>query len=484
MTTRTASTTPRRRRNPAAASLVIAALLLGACGTPEGNGAPGAGGSQEQAPVPVEVAEAVPGTLAQPVELAGRVRARAEVPVRPQVAGLITAVHVEVGERVRQGQVLVELDAATAEAQVRQAEAALAAARAAARQAQQGAEGQRLQADAEVRQAELAHKGAAAQLDGARQALAALEGQWKAMGCDALGGMAQRTPTPPRGGAAAAAGQPGATPGAAGPGSAGSGCSQLAASLAEARAAVRQAEFNLEAAQVRLDAARRARELARRGDPAAAAKAQVDQAEAALALARRQLDLTRVTAPVDGVVAAVAAEVGTLASPQAPEPLVILVDPGPVQVEAELPVGLYDAVDDGAAVEVVVGSQTWPARVRSKTRVPDARTGAYTLTVDLEPRDGGRWPAPGQPATVRLSLEGGSRGILIPVDALQEGDEPGRGTVFVVEGGRAERREVRYGTVTSDQALILEGLEPGERVITRGADGLAGGERVRVVPAS
>ncbi|QBS38070.1 MULTISPECIES: efflux RND transporter periplasmic adaptor subunit [Thermaerobacter] len=483
MTAHHASPTLRRRGNLAAA-LVIAALVLGACGTRAGNGAAGTGGSEPPAAVPVEVAEAVPGTLAQPVELPGRVRARAEVPVRPQVAGPITAVHVEVGQRVRKGQVLVELDAAAAEAQVRQAEAALAAARAAVRQAEQGAEGQRLQADAEYRQAQLAHQGAAAQLDGARQALAALERQWQALGCDGAGGAAPGTPTAPPAGAAAAGGAPAGAPGAAGPHGAATGCGQLAASLAEARAAVRQAEFDLEAAKVRLDAARRARELARRGDPAAAARAQVDQAEAALALARQQLERTRVTAPVDGVVAAVAAEVGTLASPQAPEPLVILVDPGPVQVAAELPVGLYDAVDDGARVEVVVGQQTWPGRVRSKTRVPDARTGAYTLTVDLEPASGARWPAPGQPATVRLSMEGGTRGLLIPVDALQEGDEPGRGTVFVVEGGRAERREVRYGTVTAERALILEGLQPGERVITRGADGLAGGERVRVVPPS
>ncbi|ADU51424.1 efflux transporter, RND family, MFP subunit [Thermaerobacter marianensis DSM 12885] len=488
MTTLSNPLRPRWRRAIAPVALAVAAsLLLAGCGgnAGGGSGAQPAGGTAQEAAVPVEIAEAVEGTLAQPVELAGRVRARSEVAVRPQTTGLITAVHVEVGQRVRAGDVLVELDAATAQAQVRQAEAALAAARAAARQAQQAAEGQRLQADADYRQAELAREGAAAQLEGARQALSALEQQWKAFGCEAGGPAPAPGGTGPGGNpdGASGSGAPSGSGTGGSPGAPAPGCSQLAASLAEARAAVRQAEFNLRAADVRLEAARRARDLARSGDPAAAARAQVEQAEAALALARRQVELARVTAPVDGVVAAVHAQVGTLASPQTPDPLVVLVDPGPARVEADLPAGLYGAVTESTPVEVVVGSETWKGRVAGKTLVPDARTGAYTLTVDLVERDGAAWPVPGQPATIRLSLQGGTRGILIPVDALQEGDEPGRGTVFVLEGDRAVRREVRYGTVTSEQALILEGLRAGQRVVTRGASSLAGGERVQVVPA-
>ncbi|WP_460039760.1 efflux RND transporter periplasmic adaptor subunit [Thermaerobacter litoralis] len=462
--------------------MAAAAVVLSAC-SGGGRGEPAEGaGAGDGGPVPVAIAVAEEGTVTQPVELAGRVRARSEVAVRPQAAGMITAVHVKVGDRVKAGQVLVEIDPAAAQAQLRQAEAALEAARAAARQAEKGGRLQVLQADAELRQAELARKGAAAQLDGARQTLATLERQWQALGCAAGAGAGTPASAAP-GGTTPATGPGGGLPGAgaAEPGTGSAGCAQLAASLAEARAAVRQAEFNLQAADVRLDAARQARDLAAGGDPAAAARAQVEQAEAAVALARRQLELTRVTAPVAGVVAQVKAQVGTLASPQAVDPLVVLVEPGPVQVEADLPPGLYDALAAGDPAEVQVGSTTWKGRVTGKTLVPDLRTGAYTVTVELLPQEGVDWPVSGQPATLRFTPTGGTRGVVVPVDALQEGDEPGRGVVFVVEGGRAERREVRYGTVTAEQALILEGLRAGEQVVTRGAAGLAGGEQVQVV---
>lgn len=481
---------PPKRRGPGwprlTALLVAGTLLLAACGGGEGGKETARSGASLETVVPVEVVTAVEGTVAEPVELAGRVRARSEVAVRPQAAGAITAVHVRVGDRVKAGQLLVELDPTVARAQVDQAEAALAAARAAARQAAQAREAQILQADAELRQAELAREGARVQLDGARQRLATLQAQWQALGCAAGsgpaataagGGLAGTGSSGWAGGAPQAGGTGTGGPGAGGEG----GCESLAATLTEAQAAVRQAEFNLQAAQVRLDAARRARDLARQGDPAAAARAQVEQAEAALALARHQLDLTRVTAPVAGVVAAIHAQVGALASPQGVDPLVVLVDPGPAQVEAQVPAGLYGAVEVGGTVEVTAGSTAWQGRVIEKTLVADPRTGTYTVTVELLGQDGREWPVSGQPATLRFTPQGGARGVVIPVDALQEGDEPGQGVVFVVEGDRAARREVRYGAVTSRQALVLEGLRPGDRVITRGAAGLAGGERVRIV---
>ena len=472
-----------RRAARAAAGLVLAAALLAACGgQPAGGGAGGATPGRE--PVPVQVAEATRGRLDRAAELNGRVRGHAEVAVRPQLAGVIDAVRVEVGQRVKAGDVLVELEAASAEAQVQQAQAALDAARAGLAQAERAARGQALQADAELEQARLAEQAARAQLEGAREALSGLEGQWQALGCG-TGASRRGNPGGTRGGAAPGAGRGPAGAGAGGPISPGAGgtgdpCAELAASLAQARAALRQAELGLEGARVRVEAATRARDLARSGDPLAAARAQVRQAEAALAAARRQQELARIIAPISGVVAAVRARPGELASPQSPEPLVVLVQPDPARVEADLPEGLYDAVTTGAAVDVLVGDRTLRGRVIARTLVPDPRTGIYTLTVEVPDSRGAL--VPGQAARVRVPVPAGAEGVLIPVEALQEADEPGRGVVFVVRDGRAVRREVRYAAMTSSRVAVIDGLEPGEQVIVRGHEGLADGDPVRVVP--
>lgn len=109
------------KKNRAHAALVLAVLLAG-CNS-------GAGG---HAPPPPEVSYVVvqtaPATLT--TELPGRTSAVETSDVRPQVNGLITARLFDEGQVVRQGQPLYRIDAATYEAQVESAKAALARARA------------------------------------------------------------------------------------------------------------------------------------------------------------------------------------------------------------------------------------------------------------------------------------------------------------------------------------------------------------------
>ena len=109
--------------------LTAAVIFLGGCGKKEG-AAPAA------EVVPVSLAEAKMGRLSRGDVLAGKVAPAAEVNLVPKMAGKVAAVLVDVGDRVRAGQVVLRLDAAELEAAVRQAEAALALAESNLRQAQ------------------------------------------------------------------------------------------------------------------------------------------------------------------------------------------------------------------------------------------------------------------------------------------------------------------------------------------------------------
>jgi membrane fusion protein (multidrug efflux system) len=90
-------------------------------------GAGGAGGSS--GPAPVEVAEAVAMTIVDDVQAVGSLKARQGVMVRPEVSGRIARLGFADGQRVRQGQLLVQLDDTLQQAQLEQAKAQASIAR-------------------------------------------------------------------------------------------------------------------------------------------------------------------------------------------------------------------------------------------------------------------------------------------------------------------------------------------------------------------
>jgi membrane fusion protein (multidrug efflux system) len=80
--------------------------------------------------VPVELTLAEIGHVTEELPLTGTVTARQQAALSPRTSGLVKTVHVDAGDRVTAGTILVSLDATLAELGVQRAEAALAEARA------------------------------------------------------------------------------------------------------------------------------------------------------------------------------------------------------------------------------------------------------------------------------------------------------------------------------------------------------------------
>jgi RND family efflux transporter MFP subunit len=123
----TISTRPASRmrafRAPAFAALAAASLGLAACGGAEEKGG---GEAQAASRQTVTVATAAETNLPRVVSASGTVSAWEEVPVGAETGGLVaTAVYVDEGQYVRQGQPLVQLNDALLRAQLRQQQAAV-----------------------------------------------------------------------------------------------------------------------------------------------------------------------------------------------------------------------------------------------------------------------------------------------------------------------------------------------------------------------
>ena len=113
----------RAFRAPAVVGLMAASLALTACGAAEQKGEGEAQAASGQA---VTVATASRTDLPRTITASGTVTAWEEVPVGAETGGLVaTAVYVDEGSYVRQGQPLVQLNDALLRAQLRQQEAAV-----------------------------------------------------------------------------------------------------------------------------------------------------------------------------------------------------------------------------------------------------------------------------------------------------------------------------------------------------------------------
>jgi membrane fusion protein, multidrug efflux system len=109
----------------------------------------------------------------------------------------------------------------------------------------------------------------------------------------------------------------------------------------------------------------------------------------------------------------------------------------------------------------------------------DQRTGMFPVEVHFDS------PPPrlvsGLVARLRLAPTNDAPALTyVPMAALVEGDG-NRASVFVVDGGRAQRREVRVAFITADSIALESGLAAGVAVITDGALYLENGEAVEVL---
>jgi membrane fusion protein, multidrug efflux system len=120
-----------QNRAPSRVDAAAGTAAAGPRAAPSGSAPAAAPGSPPAAgaPIPVEVGRVERASLADEAQAVGSLRARQSVVLRPEVSGRIARIGFEDGQRVRRGQLLVQLDDTLQRAQVQQAQAQAAIAR-------------------------------------------------------------------------------------------------------------------------------------------------------------------------------------------------------------------------------------------------------------------------------------------------------------------------------------------------------------------
>ncbi len=212
----------------------------------------------------------------------------------------------------------------------------------------------------------------------------------------------------------------------------------------------------------------------------AVAKVRLDQAETRVARAKAQARVasiqsgrTYVKAPFAGLVSTVPLERGEFTPPGGVIARVIQLDPAVVSVSvADRDVG---TLSEGGTASVTTGGLARPTigKISRIDPAADLRTRSFVVEVEVPNPDGKL--RPGMIATVDFQSETTSEQIIVPQDLLVTKLEDNG--VFVVEDDSVARwRPLVLGAVLQDQVVVLEGLSPGETVVSVGHRGLVDGD--------
>lgn len=200
-------------------------------------------------------------------------------------------------------------------------------------------------------------------------------------------------------------------------------------------------------------------------------KSQFDQLEATkvanaarLDAARARLEDTVIRAPFSGRVGLRRASLGSLVNPGTP--ITTLDDLGAMKVDFAVPENSLSMLRSG--LPVVAQSNAYPGKnfvgkVDSIDSRIDPTTRAVTVRAVVPNPDG--LLKPGMFLTIALTRDQ-RQALVIPEEALVP--EQDKQYVFVVENGRALRREVQIGQRRPGSVEVVAGIKVGDRVVVEG----------------
>jgi HlyD family secretion protein len=218
------------------------------------------------------------------------------------------------------------------------------------------------------------------------------------------------------------------------------------------------------------------------------AETQIEQQRSAQRMAQMRLDDTRIVAPFSGYISQRNLDVGAAVSNQAAATsnasigILTLQEINPVKVQLEVPERDVARVAVGNVVRLT--SDAYPGRqfsgkVARVVHALDPRTRTMGVEIDIpNPED---LLKPGMYARVDLLLEVRRDALMLPLEALTGGE--GRPTVLVVRDGKVAVSPVELGPTDGPVVQVTKGVAPDSDVILQGKDLVREGMTVRAVPA-
>jgi membrane fusion protein, multidrug efflux system len=199
---------------------------------------------------------------------------------------------------------------------------------------------------------------------------------------------------------------------------------------------------------------------------------------------RLQLAYCTIKSPINGRLGTVLVNVGNVIKAN-DVPMVTINQVTPIYVTFAVPeqnlanIKKFMAMGSLKVDAIIPGDEKRPAQGRLTfiDNAVDTTTGTIKVKGTFENNDRRLWP--GQFINVVLTLTTQPNAVVIPISALQAG-QAGQYVFVVKSDSTAESRPVTITRLYGDLAVVTQGVQPGEQVVTDGQMQLISGTRVEI----
>lgn len=407
--------------NQLLAILMIVLLSFGIVGCSSQKAMEASNTEQEQG-ITVEAANAVQGQLEVLVSYSGRIKPVQEIMITPKMPGKVTRINYEVGQTIKAGDILFELDETDAMLQVNQASAAVELAEINLKKLSGSAyEQQMTQLKSAMISAEINYKDAKTNFESVKTLYEA--GAESKFNYD-------RT-----------------------------------------ESQYRLAEQQYQAAKANYDIT----EQKAAGENVATARAQLNQTKASYEIARNALENTKIKSPITGVVAAKNVKVGEYVSNAAAS--YIIIDNSSYTIDVDVNEDIIGKVLMGDSAKVYINAISQEALTGTIiAAAPSADMKKQTYLVKVAVNNPPETLKGGMFAEIKLILNKADNCILVPLSSVV--DEEGKKYVYQIKGDKAAKTEVVTGISNDKEIQIVSGITVNDTIVVKGQDFLKDGSLV------
>lgn len=206
-------------------------------------------------------------------------------------------------------------------------------------------------------------------------------------------------------------------------------------------------------------------------------RTQMIAAESRYLLSKRHLADASIKSPIAGTINKRYVEVGSYVNPGSA--LFDIIDNS--KLKAMCHVTEKQILDIGRGKDVMVSCGIFPGEsFKGKiTFIGEKADRSLNFPVEVTLADHGKTLKPGMYVTLHFNSGAKKEGILIPRNAITGSVQSA--SVFVVENGVANRRNIIIGNMVGEQVEILQGVHPGDSIVTGGLINVTGGSKVKVI---
>ena len=416
--------------------LTAISLSCSACGAKPDMAATG---SEAVTAIAVNISTIEPLTIEQYVTVSSKVSSENEVSVIPKVSGTVKEVYVSLGDEVKAGDVLFEIDDTDARLSVQQAQASLNSAQAGLESAQANYEANvGGSMEVQIQQLESSVETYQIQYNDLLKTLEQYQQLYEA------GSISKQT-------------------------------------LDDMQSSVDKAKLQLDTTKNELELQKnQIAEETKKSSQATVnqSEASVAQAQVSLESAQQNLENTKVRAEIDGTIGSLNISKGSTVSTQTEAMTITSLDQ--IKVSFSVSEDVINRISTGSTVYVTlsaISDEPYETVISNISPTADSQTKLYTVEAYL-PNDNHEIK-PGMFASIRLVLDQKEDTISVPLNTVIE--TGGEKYVFVVDENNIAHKTIVETGIKNDESIeITSGLNMGDVVVTTGQDFLSDGSTVSI----